>query len=741
MNSYIISETEFDPLKIRKNESIMCRGNGYMCIRASLEERYPEEKRGTFINGVFDGANGEVSELAVLPDTTRFDIYVDGERVFLTGKNHTGYSRTLDMETGEAVRVFTWESRAGKKIKFKFRSFVSQEKAHIAAYKAELSASESADVKIITGICGEAANTGVQHIGAPVRRVYENKTMGLYAKTLDSCVDIAVHCSVKCSAGCTVSHLADRRSLYKCIEFTLGEKSVVTEKLVSYVSSRDPEYDGAEPGSDTVAGDGKKYLENACSLGYDALFNESAGKQRAYWKRHGDKIVSKNGFYDRALKFALYHLNIMTSQSDNRVGIGAKGMSGEGYKGHSYWDTEIFIMPHFMFAEPEKARRLLEYRFKLLKSALKKAERFGFKGAMYPWEAAWITDGETCPEYGDIDLLTGEARRNLMGEIEVHISADIAYAVWQYYTITGDTGFMESCGCEIILLTALFWCSRVTEKNGRLEILNVIGPDEYKDCVDNNAYTNYMAYFNLKLVSKIKDIIPKRLKEKYDCEKIVSAAKNTAERLYLPKANENGIIPQFDGYAELKPIDLSPYKNKSCVGLIFKDYGFSQIQKMQVSKQADTVMLFYLLSEMFDKKTVFDNFKFYEERTVHDSSLSMCIHSLLAARLGIIEAAEKMFYKACSVDLGDTDNSDDGIHSASIGGIWLALAMGFCGLGCEDGVLSASPVLPVDWESFELCVEYRGALIKIGADAGGAFAERLCGDKTKIKLNGKYIEV
>ena len=731
MNDHVIAETVFDETKIRKNESLMCRGNGYICMRGSLEESYAGEKRGTFINGIFDAVENEVTELAVMPDTTRFDIYADGERVQMSNK--TEYIRKLDTSTGEYERVFSYRTYRGITVCFKIRAFVSAADKHLAAWRIE-ARTESGNVRlrIVTGIDASVTNSGVQHLGVPERRVYRDGVMGLYTRTLRSGVDIAVAAAV---CGGDISYTAGRRSVTADISEIVGENGAVIEKFTAYYTSRDIEY-----------ADGDTDIRNSCTdlvriaagRGYECLFEESSAARNECAKLRNDTIYSDNAIFENALRFAEYHLDIMTSKDDNRVGIGAKGMSGEGYKGHSYWDTEIFILPYFIFTEPQTARRLLEYRYMLLKGAMDKAKKYGYEGAMYPWESAWITDGETCPEYGDLDLLTGEVRRNLMGEIEVHISADIAYAVWQYYVVTGDREFMEKMGTEIILLTAMFWCSRVTE-NG--DILDVIGPDEYKDNVNNNAYTNYMAYHNLKLVSRVNQFVSEELSEKYNVEKLTKQAEDTATKLYLPRPNKNGIIQQFDGYALLEDIDISKYKNKGKAGLVFKDFGFSDIQKKKISKQADTIMLFYLFPDLFDEEVQKKNYIYYEERTLHDSSLSMCIHALCAARLSMVETAERMYESACSVDIGNTDNSDDGIHSASIGGIWLALVLGFGGARVDESGLSLSPVIPPEWSRYRFTLTYRGRMIEVDIDRSGCIVRRLSGDKLKLKLNGKITEI
>lgn len=743
MSSFVLSENVFDLKNLKNYESIMCRGNGYMCVRASLEEEYIGEQRNTLINGVFNTPQGEVSEIAVLPDTVNCEIAINGERFDMLRGNCEKYSRILDMETGEGVRSLIWTSLKGDRIKLEFRNIVSLAKKHISAMKVSITPLDSdADIEIKSGINGKTTNTGVQHFTAPQRRVYGDGMMGMLVKTLQSGVDVAVHCSCSCTAPYTERFTTDRRSVYSNITFNAKKNECIQyEKITSYATSRDYVYNGTAADSETVQNGGKTYLNEALLMGYDVLYSESAAEWKAYWETTPAKITG-NDFENKALRFAMYHLNIMANKEDNRVGIGAKGLSGEGYKGHSFWDTEIFILPYYIYTAPNTARNLLIYRYKLLKSAMDKAEKYGYKGAMYPWEGAWLDDGEACPEYGDLDLMTGELRRNMMGEIEVHISADIAYAVWQYYQATADKEFMESYGYEIILATAWFWTTRVTERNGRYEILHVIGPDEYKDDVDNNAYTNYMAYHNLKLAKGIKNDLPQSIKDRYDTESIYKKIDAVTERLYLPMADSDGIIPAFDGYRELEEIDTDKYKNLEKVGTIFKDYGFHQIQKMQVGKQADTIMLFQLLKEMFTDEEIKRNYEFYEYRTLHDSSLSMCFHALVSARCGLTDEAEAMFEKACSVDIGENvNNSDEGIHSASIGGIWQALVMGFGGLRVEDGKLSVSPILPNNWQDYEFTVFYRGTKLCIKTDRNGCEIVRLSGDAKKILLNGKSITI
>lgn len=749
MDKWILTSETPDWGKLNKRESIWTQGNGYMGIRATFEESYAKSVRNTLINGLFDCPKGEVSELAVVPDATNCEIILNGESFNMICGEMRNFSASLNMRTGEFKRSLEWTSPKGRKYNIEFSRIVSDARKHIMAQKVAVTPlSGDAELCFLTGLDGKVTNTGVQHFENPEKRAYKDGIKGMYLCTFQSKVDVAIHYTVSCNSEHTERISIDRRSVYSEICAAVNNGSTFTlEKIVSYATARDFEYEeDREYNDDTVRSDGKNYLAEAMKLGYTGLLEESTASWAKFWKSSMVEVKSDNAFIDRAVIFAQYHLHIMASRDDNRLGIGAKALSGEGYMGHSYWDTEIFLLPYYLCTNPQVARRLLEYRYKLLPVSENKAKRYGFKGAMYPWESTWITDGEACPEYGDIDLLTGERRHFMMAETEIHVTAGVAFAVWQYYCMTGDEEFMIEYGNEIIVRTAIFWAYRAEKRNGRYEILGVIGADEYKEDVDNNAYTNYMAHKNLVLAKEVLEgehaLLFNKLARDYDLEEIKRKISEVAEGLYLPTTEDDGIISQFDGCKALKEKDITYYKNLDSVFDIFKDYGFSEILEMQVFKQADIVMLFYLMSDRFDEETIRKNFEYYEERTLHDSSLSMCIHALVAVRLGLKEMAEDMFYKCCSVDLGEnTNNSSAGIHSASIGGIWLATVMGYGGLRITDSGLKVNPVLPDGWQSYSFPVRYRGSKLKVNVDSDGCTLNRISGNEVTLILNGKEVTI
>ena len=342
---------------------------------------------------------------------------------------------------------------------------------------------------------------------------------------------------------------------------------------------------------------------------------------------------------------------------------------------------------------------------------------------MYPWEAAWPSDGEVTPVWGAVDIVTGKQTKIWSGFIEQHITSDISNAVWQYYMITGDEEFMNKCGYEILFDTARFWISRLewNEDKKEYHINDVIGPDEYKEHVNNNAFTNYMAKHNIDLAMEYCDKLRNsnmdlynKLNEKLDLERSMELWKDRVDKIYIPEPNEKGIIAQDDTYLTKEIIDLTKYKNQDKVGTMFLDYNLEQVNEIQVSKQADIMILFYLLENKFSKDIKKKNYDYYEPKTLHDSSLSLSTHCILANDLGDYTLAYDFFRRATEIDLGPAMNtSDHGIHAASLGGIWQCVVMGFAGVRMLGGNLRVNPKLPEEWNRLKFPIHWKVDLLEI----------------------------
>ena len=723
--SWIIEETSFHEKYTGKCESIFTQGNGYLGLRNSLEERYVDTVRGMFITGTFNKASKEeATELPNVSDIVNMEIELNGERFSMTEDNLKEYSRTLNLYTGETCRNVLWEGKNGNVVQLSFHRFVSYKNVHVIGAYVEIKP-VNCDVKatVVSGINAQVTNHGAQHLTEFSKRAFEEKFLQMGMVTTESAVSIAVSTvhkvfqSGKYTEDAASKIIDDRRKIHAEIQLVIpqGETARV-EKISTVHSSRDLEY--------VASGKELNNLKEAEEKGYETLLEESKKVWEKIWKKQDIQIDSKEDDAQIAVRFALYHLQIMVRREDNRVGIGAKALSGEGYKGHSFWDTETFIFPYFQMAEPETARTLLEFRYKGLYGARKKAIENGYKGAMYPWEAAWVSDGEVTPYVIGVNVHTGEPMICLTGVIEQHITSDIIFALWQYYAATDDQDFMDRYGYEMTIETARFWNSRLEwiEENNRYEIRDVIGPDEYKEHVDNNAYTNYMAHENMRLAAQViacirdekKDIYGKMQKlmqeEGTSLEQLEEELKDKMKKLYLPQPDEKtGIIPQFDGYFDLKEIDLSVYKNASVVGTVFHDYSGEDVQGMQAGKQADIVELLYQMEDITTPDNKAKNYVYYEARTLHDSSLSKAIHSITACDLGMEKEAYDMFMSAALTDLGqEMKSSDAGIHSANMGGVWQDVVMGFGGIRIRDGHLRIAPNCPKQWEKFTYPLYWKG---------------------------------
>ncbi|PZO38736.1 MAG: glycoside hydrolase family 65 protein [Alphaproteobacteria bacterium] len=434
-----------------------------------------------------------------------------------------------------------------------------------------------------------------------------------------------------------------------------------------------------------------------------------------------DIEVQGDDVAQQALRFAAYQLNSAANPADPRVSIGARALTGDDYLGHVFWDTEIFLLPFYTLTWPEAARSLLMYRFHTLGGARKKAADRGWRGAFYAWEST-DTGDETTPEQSIgpdrqiLDILTGAQ--------EQHISADVAYAVWQYWQATGDEAFLNEAGAEILFETARFWSSRAQpEADGLCHIRGVMGPDEYHEGIDDNAFTNVMARWNIRRALEVVGLFRERWPERWgqhsrqlgldDAE--LRHWSGVAETMAIGLDPRSGMYEQFSGYFGLEDVDLSAYAGRSVPMDIV--LGRDRTQRSQVIKQADVVALLALLPAEFAGDAGRKNFQYYEPRCGHGSSLSTATHGLVAARLGATGLALDYFHRTAAIDLADTKLAiGGGVHIAAQGGLWSMTVFGFAGLSFGPDGLSLAPRLPPGWSKLGFSVQWRGRRLTITID-------------------------
>lgn len=730
-NDWIIIEDGFNTTYLGKCEAIMSLGNGYLGLRSTTEEKYPGERRNYFVAGTFNKFDeNEVTELPNLADIVNLDLVVNGQDFSLEKGSVKAYSRQLNLKTGELKRVISWVSPLGDEFDLIFYRVVSLKDLHVVAQKVEIKPTNCNIVVTITsGIDARMTNSGSQHLSDGDKRLYEKKYMQLIQTSTETKIHFVHNTTLSFNMDGSSypmdNHIfIDRRKVYSEYHGTVYKgKTLVVEKISNIYTSRDATCKNLDLSA--LQKLSLEALKESSEMGYDEIAAESAKEwKETIWDRTPILIQSEDAYDQLAVRFAQYHLRIMTPSHDNRMSVAAKGLSGEGYKGHTFWDTEIFVLPYYTFTNPEAARKLVEYRYLSLSGAHQKAKLNGFEGAQYPWESAWLDDGEVTPVWGAADIHTGLPTKIWSGFIEQHITADVAYGVWQYYMVTGDQKFMDEYGYELLLDTAKFWVSRLeySTEDHLYHINQVVGPDEYKECIDDNAFTNYLAHWNIKmaieyygLLQSEKPDIYKRVRDKMDLDRVFQEWLQKVNLIYLPIPRESDqVIPQDKTYLTLQEIDLSKYKNQTHVGSIFRDYSLEQVNKIQVSKQADIMILFFLMENIFSLDVKKANWNYYEPKTLHDSSLSLSTHSILANDMGDYDMAYDLFKRQSRIDLGpNMKSSDEGIHAAAIGGTWQCVIFGFGGVRMLGGRLRIEPKLPKCWTNLQFMLNWHGQLLKV----------------------------
>ena len=722
-STWIIREDQFVPEQMQYYETIFSLGNGYLGTRGAFEENYRLRKPATYIAGLFDAAPNEVTELPNAPDWVSIELELAGERFDLEKGDVLAYQRSLDLKQGILCRNLRWQSPQGRVTKLSYKRFVSMKNQHLMGIRVSITPENyHGTIKVISVLNGQVTNEGTQHFKAVEECTFGDRGIYLVSETYQAQHILAVAASHQVKGRLINENFFNQRRLIGYEAQLAGEtgQTLTFEKLVTIYTSRD--LDGTVPKAPTEKTEKVKALalgENlgAAIQGFDSHLAAHVQAWADLWLK-ADIEIEGDDFAQRAIRFANFHLIQMAPWHDYRVSIAAKGLTGEGYRGHVFWDTEIFILPFFIYTFPEVARNLLMYRYHTLPGALKKAKENGYEGAMYAWESA-DTGEETTPKFGGLDLKTRKPVRIWCGELEQHISADIPYAVWYYYQATGDWGFLANYGAEIICQTARFWASRVeyVPEDDCYEINKVMGPDEYSEFVNNNYFTNAMAQWTLRKGLEVYALLQEKGKAAELAAKIGLTREElvkwriVADKMRLRRLNDL-VLLQFDDFLQQKEVDLSVYRHNP--DAFFKDFSWEQITSTQVLKQADVIMLLYLLSDQYTKAEKIANWEFYEPKTLHHSSLSPAIHAIFATEIGRKEEAFRYFVDAAEIDLNNKlRNSEAGLHAATQGGIWQAVVNGFGGVRLKDGRLQIVPSLPEQWEKVIFQITYQAVPLRI----------------------------
>lgn len=708
-------------------ETCFTLANGYVGVRGTFEEMYPNEGAGTYVAGVFDQAEAQVTELVNLPFFFGLHIYVNKVKIDLERCEVLEFHRSLDMKRALLYKRMVVKDERGQVTKVEGTRFVSWRNRHLAGmeylvtpinYDGWITVESLTDGSVLNHAQDPAEK--VKHF--TVTDIRPLKQIGIYHEcaTRDQGVRVAI------ASALTAEKEGENRVMRRRSR-SFGEKAVesvdlkasrgealVLRKYIAIYTTR--EVEGGQLFNQTEAA-----LAVFFDRGMEWALAEHVEAVERRWE-DADIRIAGDEEAEMALRFNLFHLMSIANPEDERVSLGAKGLHGEGYKGHVFWDTEIFMLPFFIYTDPLAARRLILYRYHLLDAARENARRNGYKGAQFPWESA-DNGGEETPRWG-FDY-KGNPVRIWTGDIEYHITADIAYAVWEYTRATGDLEFFHRYGMELFLETARFWSSRAeyNAAKDRYEVNQVIGPDEFHEHVNNNFYTNYLAKWNLeKALALLKELEEKepalyrRIVSKL-CftEKERTLWRRVAEKLYIPRSAKGLLMEQFEGYFQLEDRLITDYDENN-MPVWPERVDITRLNGYTLVKQADVVMLLHLMGDRFDHETKRANFQYYEKRTMHKSSLSPSMYSLMGLVVGDHRRAYEYFMRTATVDLADNQgNTGEGFHAASAGGTWQAAVFGFGGMFIhEDGNIGFAPAwLPPHWEVMAYRIHWRGRILEI----------------------------
>ena len=663
-----------DPLREPEFESWFTISNGISGTRGSVEEGSDASDPATFIAGSYVESE-QGCNLATGPNWTELAILVGNGLTPVT--LHTGdvhsHKRVLNLRNGILLRYWLQRLPSGALMSYRSGRFASMAEPQLMVLWAEVKAG------LMDAEIGE---------GGEVKE---------YTEIITRSGPIEFATLTKNGAGKTLRLAAVRR-----------------------------------PGADSER-PVDQVLESADRQGVSKLLASHAAAWEKRWQR-AEVVVEGDPSAQKALNFALYHL-MSAGESSGYASIGARGLTGRGYHGHVFWDTEVFMLPFFIATHPPTARGLFNYRHRLLPAAKAKATSLGYKGALFPWESA-DNGEERTPKW--ITVTPSKQVPLLSGLQEQHISADVAWAAWQYWRWSGNDEFLAACGADLIIETARFWASRATRRrDGRLHIAKVIGPDEYHQTVDDNAFTNVLARWNLEQAANTVEYLSDSEASKESLSRLgvtqaeVRRWRRTASGLVDGFDPSTGLYEQFAGFFRLEEILAAKMAERPFPADLF--LGAKRTARSQVIKQADVLMIAHMLPELVPLDITAANYRYYEPRTSHGSSLSPAIHALIAARIGAIDEANAYFRMAAAIDLNDEmGNASQGIHMASLGGLWQAAVAGFGGTRVHDDALRIDPHLPGHWTRLAFPVLFRGVELYVDATANSLSVT--VSDRVKIAI-------
>ena len=734
MNRNEFTEKDINPNDMGHIESTFALGNGYLGIRGTYDEEDTgiNQESGMYVNGIFEtepinhpwyckGFAKNEQFTVNLPDWRIIEVYIDGIKGCFTNANIKNHKRVLRMDSGRIERSFDIKVN-GKIVHIESVRIVNMAKPHSAEIRYTATAVNfSGEIRLVSGV---VKNTPINKKIATHTKseVISDNGISILTETNNSKMQAACTVLEKVSADNFNLTCENNNKHYKntyVLNLKQGE-SVVLEKYAAFYSDEDK--------TDDIIYASEKEAKENLDLGFEHFIKV----QEEYWQSHwemGDVEIIGNELDDMAVKFSNFHLR-QQLPSINNASIGATGLTGANYSGKVFWDTEMYLMPYFNYINPKLCEGLLMYRYKILDKARARAAQLGAVGALYSW----------CSIDGEETSVVFEA-----STAEYHINSDIAFAIARHYKSTNDKEFMYNYMAEILFETAKFMAHRgtfVEAYDGRFCINAVCGPDEYACGVNNNCYTNFMVQFHLRyaleIYEEMKTEAPKKLMSL--AEKIgltddeLRLWKDAADKIYYKVNDKYGIYEQDDHFVYNDSVDMNTIPKNYDIRHMFHPL---DLWRMQVLKQADVVLLNFVLGDKFTLEEKKRNYDYYEPKTNHGSSLSAAVHSIMANEIGYTDDAYSYFKSAAFMDIDDyKKNTDGGLHMACLGSVWMTVVNGFLGMRDYESGLEFNVHIPNEWNGCKCKILYKGNIIAINADKEKTVFTLVTGNRVEFKANG-----
>jgi len=749
VDEWKIIENGFNPHYNKISESIFSLGNGRMGQRANFEEAYTGDTlQGNYVAGVYYPdktrvgwwKNGYPEYFAKVINAANWiglDILIDGEQLDLAKCEVQQFCRELDMQNGYLKRTFTAKTASGKIVEVESIRFCSMADDEAGAIKYTIIPKNfSGDFTFTPYIDGDVVNKDSNYdekFWDEVKKESWNDGGFLQMRTKKTGFEVATGMligALQNNEPVKLTTQAVTKEKYIAAKFKLQATERQSISIIKYAANLSSQnYPAAD-----LAANLKEYLNRIANKGFDTMLKEQADAWAEKWKMN-DIIIEGDASAQQAIRFNIFQLNQTYTGEDDRLNIGPKGFTGEKYGGSTYWDTEAYCVPFYLATADQKVtRKLLLYRYKQLGKAIDNARLLGFNNgaALYPMVTM---DGTECHNEWEITFE------------EIHRNGAIAYAIFNYVRYTGDEAYLADYGLEVLIAIARFWSQRVNWSADKQQyvMLGVTGPNEYENNVNNNWYTSTLSswcmQYAMDVIAKVKAMAPEKYsalvsKIAFNEEEETARYKDIITKMYYPYDEKHDVFLQQDGYLDKEQIlvkDLPATERP-----INQKWSWDRILRSCYIKQADVLQGIYFFEDQYDIDTIRRNFDFYEPRTVHESSLSPCVHAILAAKLGDEARAYEFYLRTARLDLDDYNNdTEDGCHITSMAGTWMSVIEGFAGMRVREGKLSFQPFIPEKWNSFSFHIGFRGAVLNVKVTREGVQIKNLSGTETAVLVYGR----